>query len=304
MNDPMCLKWYTDLIQFKTDGRKEVYIFDKGLGPAQRRTVHTLAHQLGLNHESVGDGDKRQVHVYKPGAAHISPPIGHNMDQELGSNDSSRRGLTRASTTEFSDNRHPEPSYNSTLRGQSSLNIIPSHDLGGFGSNPNLRTARSVADLRYNTPSPVYSTTSASFGGPANGLRLQQIDGVGLQNGQTPLLTPASSNPALGNQRDESVLANGFNSLSLGTGLGNSGSPRRLRPVFSWDHPDPQHQQQQPVTAPIGSNRGNIDNRTQPLRQPVIPAHDRGAGFRRTNGHQSRGSDEYRSPPGPEIIVE
>jgi hypothetical protein len=70
--------------------------------------------------------------------------------------------------------------------------------------------------------------------------------------------------------------------------------------VFSWDQ-----ESQHPSTAPIGSNRSvgvGFDNQNQPTRQPRNP--ERGAGFRRQNGHQGRGSDELRSTSNVEIIVE
>lgn len=41
-----------------------------------------------------------------------------------------------------------------------------------------------------------------------------------------------------------------------------------------------------------------------PIRQPRGPVPEKGSGFRRSNGHQSRGSDELRTNSGVEIIVE
>ena len=309
MNDPLNFKWYNEMMNFKNNGDMEVHIFEPGLLPTQRRVIHTMAHHLGLNHYSSGEGDKRQVHVTRLSPARMSPPNPGSGISHISGDAARGRVLNRAATTEgFNDNRHVDAAtYNSTLRGQTSLNLLPERDI--FGNTPNLRAAKSYADLRSYTPSPVYSTTSMSNG--ANALRLQQMDGSTGQNTQTPLLTPAASHQTLGSQRDENILVNGFGGMSLGTSIANAGSPRRLRTMFSWDQenqqPNQQQQQQNPATAPIGSNRtigSNADGRTQPLRQPANPATDRGAGFRRPNGHQTRGSDEYRNTSTPEIIVE
>jgi len=140
----------------------------------------------------------------------------------------------------------------------------------------------------------------------------------------TPSLNSTASNTAIGQHREENTLLNGFAGMSLGGSGGpptagptngafgpggpSSGSPRRLRGMFSWDDT------QQSNTGPIGSNRSfgvNFDDQSRdrsgnlPLRQPRGPA-ERGPGFGRgrTNGHQSRGSDEMRSSSGVEIIVE
>lgn len=303
MNDPINFKWYQEMITFKYNHEMETHIFEPGLLPAQRRVIHTMAHHLGLNHFSTGEGDKRQVHITRLSPARMSPPNPGNGLPHIAGDAARGRVLNRAATTEgFNENRHLDAaSYNNTLRGQTSLNLMPVQDI--FGSTSNLRAAKSYADLRSYTPSPVYSTTSLSNG--PSGLGLQQMGSANNQNTQTPLLTPAASHQTLGSQRDENMIVNGFGGLSLGTSIAaNSGSPRRLRNMFSWDQ---EHQQQNPATAPIGSNRNlgsNADGRTQPMRQPAIPATDRGTGFRRPNGHQSRGSDEYRNASTPEIIVE
>ena len=296
MNDPQNLKWYTELLEFRGSDR-EVHIFEPGLSPPQRRTLHTLAHNLGLHHMSTGEGDRRQVHVFRTTPAHMSP-TNPSVTQNPSGDMSRNRGLNRAATTDFGDSRHNEAAYNNgTLRGQVSLNVLPPQDMP-FGSTNNLRAAKSYADLRSFTPSPVYSTSSYSQGGPANAPRLGQLDHSNTSSRENPHLTASnqSLNQSFGAHRDD--LSNGFTTLSLGSGLGNSGSPRRLRTMFSWDQESQQQQQQQAtVTAPIGSNRA-----PQPMRQPAIPSGGT-SGFRR-NGHQSRGSDEYRSASGPEIIVE
>ena len=208
--------------------------------------------------------------------------------------------------------------YN-TLRHQQSSGFLGIPDSPSFGPQGNpLRAAKSYADIRSWTPSPVPSTASFPTALQSNAARFQEY-GPGSAASMTPTLTPTASGPNLGQHRDENALVNGFGGISLG-GSGpssansfnpgpNGGSPRRLRGMFSWDQDN-----QQPATAPIGSNRSmnvNHDNQSQdrnqslPMRQPRGPVAERTSGFRgRPNGHQSRGSDEMRSSSGVEIIVE
>lgn len=284
---------------------REALIFPTTLTPLQRRTVHTLAHNMGLGHASRGTGEQRQVHVFRaaPGT-NTSPPLS-SIPTTVHSSEASRRGLNRAATIDFSEARSDAPF--SALRGQNSgfLGVLDSP--GGFGNAQNLRAAKSFADLRSYTPSPVPSSASFPAALQSNGARLQQFDGATSGASNTPTLTPAPTGSSLGLQRDDNLLVNSLSGLSLGTGIGGpSGSPRRLRGMFSWEQQD-----NQPSTAPIGSNRSigvGFDNQSQermPVRQPRGPAPERGTGFRRQNGgHQSRGSDELRANSGVEIIVE
>lgn len=259
---------------------------------------------MQLAHVSRGSGEQRQVHVFRaaPGQ-NVSPPI-PAIPTTVYPGDSSRRGLNRAATIDFSEARGSDPGAYNTLRGQSSgfLGILDSP--GGFGNAQNLRAAKSFADLRAYTPSPVPSSASFPAALQTNGARFQQFDGTGSVASNTPTLTPTASGSALGPLPE---LVNGLGGMSLGTNIGgtNSGSPRRLRGMFSWDQ-DSQHS----ATAPIGSNRsigvGFSDQAPDrmPMRQPRGPAPERGPGFRRQNVHQGRGSDELRSNSGVEIIVE
>lgn len=308
MNDAQTLQYYSQLLLFKQDMSREALIFPSSLTPIQRRTVHTLAHNMGLGHASRGTGDQRQVHVFRaaPGS-NVSPPISA-IPSTIHSADSSRRGLNRAATIDFSESRSDGPGPFSALRGHNSsfLNVLDSPS--GFGNAQNLRAAKSFADLRSYTPSPVPSSASFPAALQSNGTRFQQYDGSTSAASNTPTLTPTPSGSSLGMQRDDNLLVNSLSGLSLGTGIGgpNSGSPRRLRGMFSWEQQDPQPS----TTAPIGSNRSigvGFENQSQermPLRQPRGPAPERGSGFRRQNGHQARGSDELRSNSGVEIIVE
>ncbi|KAJ9302827.1 hypothetical protein DTO271G3_201 [Paecilomyces variotii] len=306
LNDSQTLQFYSQLLLFKEDLSREALIFPASITPLQRRTVHTLAHNMGLGHASRGSGDQRQVHVFRaaPGT-NTSPPLS-SIPPTVHSADASRRGLNRAATIDFSEARSDAPF--GALRGQNSgfLGVLDSP--GGFGNAQNLRAAKSFADLRSYTPSPVPSSASFPAALQSNGARLQQFDGPTSGASNTPTLTSAPSGSSLGLQRDDNLLVNSLSGLSLGTGIGGppSGSPRRLRGMFSWEQQD-----NQPSTGPIGSNRSigvGFDNQSQermPVRQPRGPAPERGTGFRRQNGgHQSRGSDELRANSGVEIIVE
>ncbi|EOD51473.1 hypothetical protein GTA08_BOTSDO09364 [Neofusicoccum parvum] len=60
MNDPQVLQFYSQLLLFKEDPNRDVLVFPSTLTPSQRRVCHTIAHQMGLSHNSKGMGDQRQ----------------------------------------------------------------------------------------------------------------------------------------------------------------------------------------------------------------------------------------------------
>ncbi|GFN19658.1 putative R3H domain protein [Aspergillus tubingensis] len=308
LNDSTTLSYYSQLLLFKEDTARDTLVFPSNLSPVQRRTVHTLAHNMGLGHASRGSGDQRQVHVFKvaPGT-NVSPPLS-SIPAAVQPAETARRGLNRAATIDFSESRNDGPTHFNTLRGQPSAGFLGVLDSpGNFGNTQNLRAAKSFADLRSYTPSPVPSSASFPAALQSNGARLQHYDGATSGTSNTPTLTSAPSGSSLGMQRDDSLLVNSLSSLSLGTGIGGpNASPRRLRGMFSWEQPE-----SQPSSAgPIGSNRSigvGFDGQSQermPIRQPRGPMPEKGPGFRRPNGHQSRGSDELRTSSGVEIIVE
>ena len=297
-NDPVVLNVYSEVLLFKQDLSRDTLIFPPSYTPAQRRSVHTIAHHFHLTHVSKGAGDQRAVHIFRyPEGANISPPLA-----DLPSNHPSethRRALARAATTDFSE--HRDGFQYGTLGRQSSGLLAGFPDSPGLSNAHYLRTAKSYADLRSISPSPVPST--ASYPTNPNISRLQELGGstTGASN---PNLTSTSLAP-----RDESILVNGMNSMGLGGGFGPSGSPRSTRNIWERE------------PGPIGSNRAfssttvSLDeqnrNQTQsaPQRQPRGPAPERGTGFPRRagesrhNGHSSgRGSDEISS--GVEILVE
>ncbi|KAL6234868.1 hypothetical protein BDW75DRAFT_155393 [Aspergillus navahoensis] len=308
LNDTQTLSYYSQLLLFKEDTSRDSIIFPPNLTPVQRRTVHTLAHNMGLGHASRGTGDQRQVQVFKvaPGT-NVSPPLSA-IPAAAQPTETARRGLNRAATIDFSEARNEGPTHFSTLRGQPSSGFLGVLDSSaGFGNTQNLRAAKSFADLRSYTPSPVPSSASFPAALQSNGARLQHYDGSASVASNTPTLTPAPSGSSLGMQRDDGLLVNSLSSLSLGTGIGGpNSSPRRLRGMFSWE----QSESQSSSAGPIGSNRTigvGFDGQSQermPIRQPRGPMPEKGPGFRRSNGHQSRGSDELRTSSGVEIIVE
>ncbi|PYH48491.1 putative R3H domain protein [Aspergillus saccharolyticus JOP 1030-1] len=307
LNDSTTLSYYSQLLLFKEDTARDSMVFPANLSPIQRRTVHTLAHNMGLGHASRGSGEQRQVQVFKvaPGT-NVSPPLS-TIPAPVQPVETARRGLNRAATIDFSESRGDGPTPFSTLRGQPSgfLGVLDSP--GNFGNTQNLRAAKSFADLRSYTPSPVPSSASFPAALQSNGARIQHYDGTASGTSNTPTLTSAPSASSLGMQRDDSLLVNSLGSLALGTGIGGpNASPRRLRGMFSWEQPE-----SQPSSAgPIGSNRSigvGFDGQSQermPIRQPRGPMPEKGPGFRRPTGHQTRGSDELRTSSGVEIIVE
>lgn len=300
LNDPFALQTYSQLLLFKEDLSRDVLTFASTLSPPQRRTVHTLAHHMGLAHVSKGTGEQRQVHIFRVsgGANNMSPPL--PQIQSLQSSETHRRGLNRAATTDFSDVRASEGFYGTLGRQASGFLGFPESP-GGLMAGQNLRAAKSFADLRSYTPSPVPSTASY----PAISTNLSRFAEYGHSGSAvTPTLTPTISN------RDENLLVSSLGGMSLGSGFGGaSGSPRGLRGMVSWDRDMP---------GPIGGHRSfsnNYDSSEHlrdrstglPMRQPRGPAPERGTGFpnrQRQNGHRGRGSDELSSQSGVEIVVE
>jgi R3H domain/RNA recognition motif. (a.k.a. RRM, RBD, or RNP domain) len=286
-NDPIVLTAYTQLLFFKQDFKRDHLSFPPTLTPAQRRSVHSIAHKLQLPHVSKGEGGNRAVHIYRfPEAANISPPpltdrpVNHAVDTH-------RRALARAATTDLSE--HRDTYQYGTLGRQGSGLLGPFPDSPGLTNSHLLRSSKSYAELRSVSPSPVAST--ASYPTNPNISRLQELAGT-TTGSSNPNLTSTSLTP-----RDETMLVNGMSSMGLGSGFGAGSSPRSTRNI--WEQRDP---------GAIGSNRAfgtamlNLEeqnrsqNQSAPQRQPRGPAPERGPGFtqrRSANGHSSaRGSDE------------
>lgn len=308
MNDPITLSYYSKLILFQGDSSQDVLSFPSTLPPTHRKVVHGLAHQLGLGHASAGNGEQRQLHVFRAG----NVPAGLSPTADTGNPiDAHRRQLNRAATTDFTNVKSTEPGfYGSPVTQSSNFLGFPESQGGGLSVGSNLRAAKSFHDLRSYTPSPSHSTTSFPAGLANNIARFtdySQTSTTASRVNNTP-----SANP--GPSTTDSLLINGLNNMNLNNGNNNnngfgapSTSPQRLRGMMSWDRE---------VPGPIGGHRtytaNQVDdqnrNRTQgaPTRQPRGPLAERGNGFTRgrQNGHSSRGSDEISPPNGVEILVE
>lgn len=297
LNDPDVLRFYTMLVVFQNDKSRDSLVFPSTLSPQERRIVHVQAHNLGLVHLSKGEGAQRAVHVFRmsENPNNISPPLSQMPANHLV--DSQRRALNRAATTDFSDVRGD--GFYGTLGRQGSGLLGFADSAGGL---PNLRAAKSYADLRSYTPSPVPSTASFPATLNTNLARFAEYGHNGATSSNPNLAATATSMAA----REDSVLVNGMSGMSLGGGFGQGGSPRSLRGTWERDTP-----------GPIGGHRSfstaNFDDQNRdrsqglPARQPRGPVPERGTGFSRPrqNGHSGRGSDELSSSQsGVEILVE
>ncbi|KAF8861514.1 hypothetical protein BDZ45DRAFT_740287 [Acephala macrosclerotiorum] len=286
LNDPTTLGYYNELLVFKSSDR-ETLIFPSTVIPADRRIIHTLAHHMGLEHRSEGQGDTRCVQILKHRANAISPPSSHQYSSY---NETQRRGLARAATIDFSETRDNPGYHNHTLGRQGSglLDIPGSPGMGGLSTNHNLRAAKSFADLRSYTPSPAHSTASFPVGLTSNIQRYTDNYGPGSAASGTPNHTPTSAN-----RDDAFALSNGMSNMNLYSSRSNvTGRIGQERETTSNAGPIGSQR-------PINGNTFNEDNArtgTSVERQPRGPGNDWGVGggFSRTrqNGHVNRGSGE------------
>jgi len=298
LNEPEVLKYYTMLAVFREDKSRDSLILPTTLSPQERRIVHVLAHKLGLVHVSKGDGAQRAVHIFRVNehATNMSPPVPQMPANHLV--DSQRRALNRAATTDFSDVRGD--GFYGTLGRQGSGLLGFADSAGGL---PNLRAAKSYADLRSYTPSPVPSTASFPATLNTNLARFAEYGLNGNSSSNPNLAATATSMAA----REDSILVNGMSGMSLGGGFGQGGSPRSMRGAWERENPGPIGGHRSFSTANFDDqNRGNGQSAV-PARQPRGPVPERGTGFSRPrqNGHGGRGSDELSSSQsGVEILVE
>lgn len=282
LNDPTTLSYYTELMIFKNDPNRETLIFPANVTPAERRTIHTLAHHMALEHRSEGSGEHRQVQILKHRAANINPVL---PQINSGYYNESRRGLNRAATVDFTENRALDSNYNDiSLRRQGSHMLdIPGSPGSGLSAAHNLRGAKSFADLRSFSPSPVPSTSSFPTNLAQNASRYAENYHNTNASG-TPNLTPTSAGGL--NSRDD--LLGSMASLGI----------REDRSVSARSN-------YTPSAGPIGSQRptnGTYDEAPRngatgvPQRQPKGPSvrewEQQGFARPRQNGHINRGSGE------------
>ncbi|KAK4223310.1 hypothetical protein QBC38DRAFT_53352 [Podospora fimiseda] len=278
LNNPETLSFYTELTLFKNDNAREIIIFPSTITPTQRRTVHILAHNMGLEHHSVGEGAERQIHVCKENVtSQTLHPLGPGV-----SADAHRRGLSRAATIDFAETRTSVPGQYATL-GRSTRGPtleLPDSPDGGLNA---LRGVKSFADLRSYTPSP--SLSSSGFPGNTHAANVAQYGEYSSNvTGHTSSMTTPTT-PGANSNNDPSMLIQDLGSMSLSDQF-NGG---RLRP-------------REAAPGAIGSQRPGLNGnstRSVPERQPLGPNNDwndgvSSVGFSsrtRTNGHMQRGSD-------------
>lgn len=283
LNNESTLKAYMELFMFKNDGNREIMVFPSNLTPEQRRDIHILSHNLGLNHTSVGDGDNRQVVVRKLSSGGMEkgtlpPSAGATLDTHP-------RGLSRAATIDFAEQSRGAPSgaYHAQARAGGLLGVPGSPD-GPHAMN-GLRGVKSFADLRSYSPSPSPSVTSASnIGAPGHNISLFGHYTTDNNAGFPPMSVPQQSQPGV-----ESMHADRLGSLA--------------RAAFDSGVPVARPRNDGPgaigTIGAIGSQRpspninGNGASNRAPERQPRGPSvESSGFGTRtRQNGHMQRNSD-------------
>lgn len=270
MNDPQTLEFYTELAMFKRDESREILVFPPHISPEHRRSIHVLAHHMGLEHQSMGEADARQVTVLKrqPSPTINAPPAASTLDMH-------KRGLSRAATFDFAadrESRSVSNHYAHVMGRQNPTLEIPGSPDGSNIPN-NLRAAKSFADLRSFTPSP--SQASSSYlapGGNMGGAAAARF-GDYISAGGHP------GNPGTPGPRDHNALLSGLNNLNLGAFDSNA-----------------LQSQARSTPGPIGSQRpgaGGASAKGAPERQPRGPDWENPAGFTgrgRANGHVPRGS--------------
>ncbi|RCI16187.1 hypothetical protein L249_3103 [Ophiocordyceps polyrhachis-furcata BCC 54312] len=168
LNDPQTLEFYTELVMFKRDDSREVLVFPPTIIPEHRRSIHILAHHMGLEHQSIGEADSRQLTVLK--RQQPSPTANVQNASVVNSLDMHKRGLSRAATFDFAadrESRAANSNYAHALGRQGPTLELPGSP-DGSGIPNNLRAAKSFADLRSFTPSP--SQASSSYLAPGAGV--------------------------------------------------------------------------------------------------------------------------------------
>ncbi|KAK5992050.1 RNA-binding post-transcriptional regulator cip2 [Cladobotryum mycophilum] len=277
LNDAQTLEFYTELVMFRRDDNREILVFPPGISPEHRRSIHILAHHMGLEHQSIGEADSRQLTVLKrtqpSPTANIQTPPANSLDVH-------KRGLSRAATFDFAadrESRAASSNYSHMLgRHGPTLELPGSPD--GTGIPNNLRAAKSFADLRSFTPSP--SQASSSYLAP--GTTLSSItSGSAARFGDYMASAQASqaTNPGTPGAKTENGLISGLSNLNLGPFDSNTLQPQRSTP------------------GAIGSQRPSANGsgaKGAPDRQPRGPEWESSNGFGgrgRANGHMHRGSD-------------
>lgn len=269
---------------FKRDDSREILVFPPGIAPEHRRSIHILAHHMGLEHQSMGEADARQLTVLKrqPSPTINAPPPASALDVH-------KRGLSRAATFDFAadrESRGASNNYAHMMGRQNPTLEIPGSPEGGNIPN-NLRAAKSFADLRSFTPSPSQASSSYLAPGPSMGGTSTARFGDYMAAGGHPG-TVGTPGP-----RDNNGLISGLSNLNLGAFDANA-----------------MQAQARSTPGAIGSQRpgagGNNNPKGAPDRQPRGPEWENTTGFGgrgRTNGHMPRGSGKLLGSPTPLLFL-
>ncbi|KAF8468276.1 hypothetical protein BDZ91DRAFT_762278 [Kalaharituber pfeilii] len=330
LNDPQTLQFYSQLLLFRDDVSREALIFPPTLTPQQRRTVHTLAHHMGLAHVSRGTGEQRQVQVFRAATNSASALGATTIPTVHPAESQQRRTLARATTMDFSDARSEGAGIYATIgRSAHALLDIPASPStrNDLQSRQNLRAAKSFADLRSYTPSPGPSSTN--FPATLSAGISRYTSDYGSVSTATPSLTPTTTGNSMSpSNPSESILVNGLAGVSLTTPLGgNLGIGASLREArdprvaLEREQRERERENQNTVGGGLsgsGTTRSYVgynvdDSPTQqnnrggpviPLRQPRGPDSERGVGFGRNRQNHRRSSGELDVQSGVEIVVE
>lgn len=258
---------------FKRDDSREILVFPPGISPEHRRSIHILAHHMGLEHQSIGEADSRQITVLK---RQQPSPTANIQNVPANSLDVHKRGLSRAATFDFAADRESRGAGNnySHLMGRQGPTLELPGSPDGSGVPNNLRAAKSFADLRSFTPSP--SQASSSYLAPGSGMN-NMGPGSTARFGDYVGQPGHPGNPGTPGPKGDGLIAS-LSGLSL--------SPYDANPLQSRSGNAP---------GAIGSQRpgANTNPKGAPERQPRGPEWESAGGFGgrgRSNGHMQRGS--------------
>jgi hypothetical protein len=288
LNDPQTLSFYTELTLFRNDPDREILIFPNSITPIQRRTIHILAHNMGLDHHSAGEGQHRQLHVVKSDTTRgASPTTQAPLHLPPGVPlDAHRRGLSRAATIDFAESRMASAgNYHAMGRQGNPMLELPGSPDAVSGIN-GLRGVKSFADLRSYTPSPSLSVTGYGQANGGDGGHVARFGDYTQTSSLTTPTTPGGGSLAAPSANDPTSLLMGMSALGLG---GFDGGNSQMRP--------------RETPGAIGSQRPGMNGSSRvnvPERQPrgPAPAEWESTGFAgrgRTNGHMQRGSGMLHS---------
>lgn len=283
LNDPQTLEFYTELVMFRRDDSREILVFPPGISPEHRRSIHILAHHMGLEHQSIGEADARQLTVLK---RQQPSPTANIHNAPANSLDVHKRGLSRAATFDFAADRESRVTSNNYAqvmgRQGPTLELPGSPD--GNGIPNNLRAAKSFADLRSFTPSP--SQASSSYLAPGGGMNsIGPTSTARFGDYVNPVASPSHpGNPSTPGPKNDGLVSS-LGALNIGS-YESSSLP----------------QQNRSTPGAIGSQRPSANNSSgtssaagkgAPDRQPRGPEWEASSGFggrSRPNGHAQRTS--------------